>query len=292
MDIDRRGFMKIMFAGTALLACGAPAWAIADPPQRRVGQCVLLLGHAGVEDAFEKGTRAAYANAGYEGLHAVKLKCGLMADPGRVVELLEQSLGMRWIVVMDDASGAVFQELARSAGGRLISQGNHAYTEDVFPPLRNVWLAASPDQSPGGILASSLIERDGDFSIVESFLREPSTDSSPAGWSAPGFSSYRSADPDAIHLHCSGLSLSDGCGLLGMSASGGWTPISWRDGERETVTWQSDDWVESVGYAVTASAFGANTIRESCSSRAFVHRTGRPGRVLTAQRFASFVVDL
>ena len=187
------------------------------------------------------------ANAGYGGLHTVKLK-GLMADPGRVVELLKQSRGMRWIAVMDDASGAVFQELARSAGGRLISQGNHAYTEDVFPPLRNVWLAASPDQSAGGILASSLIERDGDFSIVESFLREPSTDSSPTGWSAPGFSSYRSADPNAIHLHCSGLSLSDGCGLLGMSASGGWTPISWRDGERESVTWQSGDWVESAGY--------------------------------------------
>lgn len=291
MDIDRRGFMKIMFAGTALLACGAPAWAMADPPRRRAEQCVLLLGHAGVEDAFEKGARAACANAEYGGLHTVKLK-GLLADPGRVVELLKQSRGMRWIVVMDDASGVVFQELARSAGGRLFSQDNHAYTEGVFPPLRNVWLAASPDQSAGGILASSLIERDGDFSIVERFLREPSTDSFQAGWSAPGFFSYRSGDPHAIHLHCSGLSLSDACGLIGMSASAGLTPISWRAVERETVTWQSDAWVESVGYAVAASAFGVSTIRESCSSRAFVHRTGRPGRVLTAQRFTSFVVDL
>lgn len=291
MYIDRRCFMKIVFAGTALLACGAPAWAMANPPRRRARQCVLLLGHAGVEDAFEKGVRAACANGEYGRMHAVKLK-GVMVDPGRVVELLKQSRGMRWIVVMDDASGAAFQELARSAGGRLISQGNHAYTEDGFPPLRHVWLAASPDQSAGGILASSLIERDGDFSIVESFLREPSTDSSPAGWSAPGFSSYRLADPNAIHLHCSGLSLSDGCRLLGMSASGGWTPMSWRDGERESVAWQSDDWVESVGYAVAASAFGASTIRESCSSRAFVHRAGRPGRVLAVQRFTSFVVDI
>lgn len=291
MDINRRGFMKIMFAGTTLLACGAPAWALADKPRRRAGQCVLLLGHAGVEDAFEKGARAAFANAKYGGMHTVKLK-GLVADPIRVAGLLKQSRGMRWIAVLDDASGAVFQELARSAGGRLISQGNHAYTEGVLPPLRNLWLAASPDQSAGGILASSLIERDGDFSIVETFLREPSIDKSPRGWSAPGFSSFRLADPNAIHLHCSGLSLSDACGLLGMSSSGGWTPISWRDGELETVTRQSDDWVESVGYAVAASAFGLSTIRESCSSRAFVHRAGRPRRVLTAQRFASFVVDL
>ena len=53
---------------------------------------------------------------------------------------------------------------------------------------------------------------------------------------------------------------------------------------------RSDDWIECVGQAVAASAFGLGAGRELTPDRAFVARTR--DRVLPPQRFATFVVDL
>lgn len=53
---------------------------------------------------------------------------------------------------------------------------------------------------------------------------------------------------------------------------------------------RSDDWVECVGQAVAASAFGFGAGREIGADRAFVLRARE--RRLSPQRFATFIVDL
>lgn len=292
INIDRRTFIQGLSAGGALLALGVPSWAFADSPDRRAKHCVLLLGDTRVDDAFAKGARAACAGAGREGLQTMKLKGGLLADPGKLAGLLERSRGARWLAVMDDANAAVFQELARSVGVRLLSVGSHASSEEGGCSLRHVWVAASPGESAGGLLASHFIGRQGSFSIAEYFLKKPSRGRALKSWSAPGFVSYRLFKPDAMHLHCSGLSLSGGCGLLGLEKPKRWVSIPPGAGEREAVAWQSGNWVESVGYAVTASALGVNSVQESCSSRAFVHRTHIGGWAQLTEGFVSFVMDV
>jgi hypothetical protein len=292
MAIHRRDFVKGMCAGTALLAWGFPTWAAAGRPVRRAGRCVLLLGTAGVDAAFERGAAAAFSQAGHEAWDAVRLQGGWLAEAGRLGGRLERSRWVRWVAVLDEASGAVFEELARSAGGRLLSRGSHAHADGGALPLRHAWLTASPDHGAAGILASRLLEGPSSFFVAESFLRGPSSSDASAAGSAPGFSSYRLSGGEPVHLHCSGLSLPEGCSMLGRSPSEGWTPLPSSGRRREPAAGGSGDWVEAVGYAVAASSLGGGAVSEACSSRAFVHRTGGGERVPEPRRFSSFVIDL
>jgi hypothetical protein len=291
MKIDRRTLMKGMLAGGTVLVLGVPPWTFADSPARRAGHCVLLLGDTGVDDAFTNGARAACADMTYEGLQTVGLKGGLLTDMDRMVKLLEKFRGTRWIAVMDDASAAIFLGLARTVGVLLLSMGTHAYSEDGPCQLRQAWVVASPAQSAGGLLASQFTKSQNSFSIIETFLQQPSRESALVSRSAPGFSSYRLAGSEVIHIHCSGLSLEAGCGLLGL-ATEGWSPIPPGVCDRDSVTRRSENWVESVGYAVTASALGVGSIQESCSRRAFVHRSRNGERIQPQERFVSFVMDV
>jgi hypothetical protein len=102
------------------------------------------------------------------------------------------------------------------------------------------------------------------------------------------------------------VSPSEGCKLLGWDASGGWTQFS-HFGEGEGVSqtarenWQPENWVESLGYAITASALGMDEEQEFGANRGFVHRgnqgnQGEQGNrgeaVFTEERFASFIIDV
>lgn len=292
MEIDRRSLMKGMLASGALLALGTPSWAFADSPARRPKQCVLLLGDTSADERFAGGARAACAGMTDEGLKTVEVKGGLLAGTDRVAKLLEESRGARWIAVMDDASSIIFLELAREAGVRLLSMGTHACSRDSSCPLRHVWATTSPAHGVGGLLAAQFIQREGSFSITETFLQDALEERALTSWSAPGFFSYRSGEADAMHMHCSGLSLSDGCGLIGSTTTEGWSPIPPQVCERDSVTWRSDNWVESLGYAVTATALGVDSVRESCSGRAFVHQSRNSERVQPMERFVSFVMDI
>ncbi len=292
MDIDRRSLMKGLLAGGALLALGTPSWTCAEGPTRNPKRCLLFLGDATVDDQFANGVRAACQEVESDELEIMKVYGGLLSDPGKLVSLFEQTSGARWIAVMDDASAAVFQELARTAGGRFLSVGAHASVNDQACSLRHTWLTASSAQGVGGCLASRLIAARESFSMTERFLNESSPTSKPTGWSAPGFSSYRRAGSDAMHLHCSGLSLLEGCAQLGLTGGEEWMPIPPPISASETVSRQSRQWVESVGYAVAASALGVNEGQEICSTRAFVSRTFNPNPLRPPQRFVSFVMDL
>ncbi|RPH81071.1 MAG: hypothetical protein EHM80_03490 [Nitrospiraceae bacterium] len=292
MEIDRRSLMKGVLASGALLALGTPPWTFAGSLARRPNYCVLLLGGTSADEVFESGARAACASMSNDGLRSVKLKGGLLGRTERVSTLLEQSRGARWIAVMDDASAVIFLELARTASVRLLSMGTHACSRDSSCPLRHSWATTSSDHSAGGLLASQFVQRGGSFSITESFLQDPMEERALTSWSAPGFSSYRSGEADAMHLHCSGLSLSDGCGLIGLTTTDGWITIPQQRGVHDSVRWQSENWVESVGYAVTASALGMGSFTESCSVRAFVHRSRDSERRQPTERFVSFVMDL
>lgn len=292
MKVDRRSLMKGLLAGGALLAMGVPPWTFAESPARRPGQCLLLLGGAGADEAFASGAGTASTRMAYDGLKIVKLKGGLLTDTDRAVMLLKQSQGARCIAVMDDAGAVIFLELARTAGVRLLSMGTHACSTDAACPLRHIWASTSPAYRVGGVLASQLLQRQGSFSITESFLQEPPEESAWTSWSAPGFSSYRFIEAEAIHMHCSGLSLPDGGRLLDLETTKGWIPIPQQTCRRDSVTWRSENWVESVGYAVTASALGLDSVRESCSERAFVHRSRHGEPIQPMERFVSFVMDI
>ncbi|MDL1890724.1 hypothetical protein FBQ96_14325, partial [Nitrospirales bacterium NOB] len=291
MNIDRRSLMKGLLAGGALLTLGVPPWTFADQATRKPRQCLLLLGDSEVDDAFAGGVRAACVGLEYDGLRIVKVTGGLLSDANKMDLLLERFKEARWIAVMDDASAAVFQELARAAGGRLLSVGSHVGSEDGACPLRHTWLVASPAQSVGGLLAAQLAGPRAGFSITERFLSEPANGGQLVGWSAAGFSSYRLAASESMHLHCSGFSWSEGCGLLGLAEGEGWRPIPSQVCEREKISWQPDDWAQAVGYAAAASALGMNSVQESCSSRAFVHRAHGGGQVSARRQFVSLVMD-
>ena len=292
MEVDRRSLMKGMLASGALLALGTPPWAFGESSPRRPSQCLLLLGGSGADDWFRSGAGAAATGMTYEDLQTVKLKGGLLTDTDRVVTLLKQSRGARLIAVMDDAGAVIFLELARTAGVRLLSMGTHACSTDAASPLRHAWGSTSPAHSAGGLLASQLLQRQGSFSITESFIEESPEQSVLTSWSAPGFSSYRFTAPDAAHMHCSGLSLPEGGRLLGLETTEGWVSIPQHACRRDSVTCQPENWVESVGYAVTASALGVDSVRESCSERAFVHQSRNGELIRPMERFVSFVMDI
>ncbi|BCT68010.1 hypothetical protein [Nitrosospira sp. NRS527] len=325
MDVNRRNLMKGALTGGTLLALGIPAGAFATPT-RRVERFGLLLGNTPVDAAFAAGFRsaaqysakgggvmAAGAGQGNGSPQVVKLKGGLLSDYEIAARLLEKSPGTRWVAVMDDGSAAVFTELVRNAGARLLLLGSHVSSghdlsmQGIFPDiprLRHVWAAASPAHSAGGILASQLIGYQGSFSITENFFSaehsaaQVQTDSATTDGFAPGFLSYRLDGPDAIHLHCSGLSPSNGCESLGWGSAGRWAPVSQQAPLRGTVMGsghpRSAGWVESVGYAVMAAALGMGALQESCSSRAFVHRSaaGNRGERIDVAKFTSFVIDI
>ncbi|WP_151898902.1 hypothetical protein [Nitrosospira lacus] len=328
MDVNRRNLMKGVLTGGTLLALGIPPGAFAGPPPGRAGRFGLLLGNTPMDAAFAAGIRTAYAahanraaGAG-PALRVVKLKGGLLNDYEMVGGLLEKSRDTRWIAVMDDGSAAVFTELARNAGARLILLGSHASSNDDttvrggspgIPGLRHVWAAASPSHSAGGILASQLIAlvRDkGSFSIVENFFSmqaQADSDRAAINGFVPGFMTYRLDEPDTaagtVELHCSGLSPANGCELLGWNRAGRWMPASQQISPHETAASvkkeerqpYSAGWVESVGYAVMAAALGTGALGESCSSRAFVHQSAGESREelpRVAERFTSFVIDI
>lgn len=292
MEVDRRSLMKGMLASGALLALGVPSWTFADQPARRPTHCMLVLSGTGADAAFARGTQAACAAMTYEGCRTVHLKGGLLPGIDEMVELLRHSRGVRMIAILDDAGAVMFLELARSAGVRMLSMGTHACSTDGSWPIRHDLASTSQDHSAGGLLASQLILGQGSFSIVESYLHDASEGLARTAWSAPGFCSYRSAEPESIHLHCSGLSLPDGCRLLALDTTEKWLPILAQAYDRDSTTPQSKNWVESVGYAVTASALGMDSVKETCSGRAFMHRATDRERVGPQERFMSFVMDL
>jgi hypothetical protein len=337
MDPNRRNLMKGMLTGGTLLALGIPPGTLASAPAGKAKRCGLLLENSPIHAEFAAGARAAYAtclSAAGAGVHdgefrVEKLKHGLLNDYEVVAALLEKNRGTRWVAVMSDGSAAVFMELARNAGARLILMGSHAWSgapglgapADI-PGLRHVWAAASPGQGAGNILASRLVAEQGSFSITENFFAtEHSSTLIEAGGptangSVPGFLTWRLEGMEAVHLHCSGLSPSTGCKLLGWDGIGGqsWTPVSGQDYRRatriktgESARQQdgqtgsplndqpsSGGWVESVGYAVMAAALGSGVLQEPCVSRAFVHRPENDVRAKPAgpaTRFTSFVIE-
>ena len=194
---------------------------------------------------------------------------------------------------MDDAGAVIFLELARTAGVRLLSMGTHACATDGPCRLRHNLAVTSAEYSTGGLLASQSIQVPNGFSIIETFLQEPQAEGGALmSWAAPGFSSYRFTGPDAVHVHCSGCNLQEGGRLLGLETTDGWISIPPQVGTRDSVTWRSENWVESVGYAVTAAALGVDSVQESCMSRAFVNQSNNGNMAQPTERFVSFVMDI
>ncbi len=329
MDNNRRNLMKGMLTGGTLLALGVPPGALASAPADKTKRCGLLLENSNTHAEFAAGARTALGNrlstAGFgrsgSELPMVKLSGGLLDDYEVVAGLLENSSDMRWVAVLDDGSAAVFTELARTAGARLLLLGSHVSSggstrHDIgngAPELRHVWTAASTELSAGSILASQLVTGRRSFSIKENFLSSPHsavraeqvyTPFTPV----PGFEIWRSGGPDATYLYCSGLSPSAGCELLGWVGKrrGSWASVSHKDValeaaagiERSNGNPEFSNWAESVGYAVMATALGTRAdtgvFHEPCSSRAFVHWPGdglHAGLTGPAQKFASFIIE-
>lgn len=292
MDVDRRSLMKGLFAGGALLAMGMPAWAFEAQSALTPKRYLLILGGTRADEAFADGACAAYTMLKYEEPQTIKLEDELFTGVDRIITLLDQCRETRMIAVMDDASAVIFLELARAAGVRLLSMGMHAFSFDSACPLRHTLATTSHAHGVGGVLASQLDDHQGGFSITEDFLHASMETAMLSGWSAPGFASYRLTESESVHLHSSGLSLMDGCKLIGRSSIEGWEPIPLQACARETVRRRSGGWVESVGFSVTASALGGGTVRESCATRAFVRRSPTGVQLNTQERFMSLVMDL
>jgi hypothetical protein len=187
MDVDRRSVVKGIAVGGALLACGAPRWALAGASGPDGRPCALLLGHADASPAFARGARAVLERAGCPELALGTSPGAPLGAAGALSERMARSRATRWIAVLDDAGAAIFQELVRSAEGRLLARGHHGLGSDGV--LRAAWVAASPDWCTAALLASCLRKPPANVSITESFLAaavpaEPSAD--PRGLLHPG----------------------------------------------------------------------------------------------------------
>jgi len=292
MEVDRRSLMKGVLAGGALLAFGVPSWAFAGSPVRTPQRCVLVFVGTRADEVFARGARAACARVDYAGLQTVMLKGGLLTGTDRMITLMDRFRGARWIVVMDDANAVIFLELIRTAGARLLSMGTHACSKEHSCQVRHAWTTISPSNSPGALLASQFIQRHGSCLVTENFLQAPVEVGALISWSAPGFSSYRLSDVEAMHLHCSGLSLSDACGVIGLTTIEGWTAIPPQVCAGDCLSWEPENWVDSLGYAMTEAALGGGSVQESCSGRAFVHQSRNEDRTQPTERFMSFVIDV
>lgn len=292
MEVDRRSLMKGMLASGALLALGLPSWAFASQSPRRPRQCTLIVTGTSADEAFARGAQSACASMAYEGSRTLHMKDGLLAGTDEMVDLLDHSRGTRIIAILDDASAVIFVELARAAGGRMLSLGSHAGSTDSACQIRHDLASTSHDYSPAGLLASQLILGPGSFSIIESYLQDASEGLALTAWSSPGFCSYRSAEPDSMHLHCSGLALADGCRLMAIDGAKTWAFIPPQVSDRGSTQAPTENWVESVGYAVTASALGKESVRESCSCRAFLRGAPDHEPIGPQERFMTFVMDL
>lgn len=224
------------------MALGAPRWAHTESSPPAARRCALLLCNGG-DAAFERGARVVAGRIGAAPLEIVQLESGLLTETTALIERIERGRDARWIALLDDASAAVFQELVRSAGGRLLSRGSHASSDDGVFRFRHVWMTASPMWSAGALLASQLVRGGSSYSIQESFL-------------------------DQTPVVCPGRDSGD---FLG----------------------RSDDWVECLGQAVTASAFGLGAGRDLPPDLAVVHASHRgESRRPAVRRFTSFVADL
>lgn len=292
MEIDRRSLMKGMLASGALLTLGLPSWVFANQSQQRPRQCTLILSGTSSDEAFARGGQSACASMAYEGFRTLQLKRGLLTGTDEMVNLLDHFRGTRIVAILDDASAVVFVEFVRLAGGRLLLMGSHACSTDRACHIRHDLASTAHDCGPGGLLASQLMLGPGSFSIMESYLHDASQGRALTTWSSPGFCSYRSAEPDSMHLHCSGLSLVDGCQLVAVDSVKTWAFIPPQVNDRGSMPAPTENWVESVGYAVTASALGKDSVKESCSCRAFVRRATDHEHIGPQERFMSFVMDL
>ncbi|MDF0678929.1 MAG: hypothetical protein P0107_07845, partial [Nitrosomonas sp.] len=274
--------------------------------------CRLLLGNATGAESFAKGVQSACLNHGsrhHGALPVFRFESELSTGFLHLVDLLMQSRNTRWIAVMDHADAAIFTELIRNSAAHLLASGSHAFAagDHAALPLRHVWAAASPAYSTGGLLASMLAREQYSFSIVERFLTQSAGESIENGApSLPEFLPYHRADQPATRLYCAGVPLPEAGRLLGWETSKNQeslfsrtiaSTVSRNETEGSTTVEypQSSDWVEATGYAIAAAALGMRINRESCSERAFVHRSGQDHpdhKGLSGVNFASFVIDV
>lgn len=305
MDETRRNLIKGMFTSGTLLALGIPgipsAASINQPNMGKIQHCQLLLpGYTPINEAFISGANAAwgtYTNSQQGMLPIVKLRNELLTNPFKVAELLQQSHPVRWIAMMDNASAAIFNELIRNIGGHLLSLGLHTFSSDDTPlPLRHVWTTTSSLNGAGGLLASGLMQNQHNFSIVENFLGKSTSDGAITVSSISGFTSYRLTKQQTTHLHCAGVSPVEACKLLDWEEAENWDPpYKAASDTAATAQPQFENWVEATGHALVATALGRGTPHESCTRRAFVHKSGQHDQNtqrLSGTHFVSFLLDV
>jgi hypothetical protein len=159
-----------MAASGALLWFGTPSWALPGEAGPGPGRFALLLAHGDADALFARGARTVLTRAGCRELEVVESKGGPLAGAGSLAARMERSRGTRWIAALDDAGAAVFQELVRGVGGRLLSRGNHVASPHDAVPLRHLWVAASPPWGGRALLESRLAAMGPRFTIAESYL--------------------------------------------------------------------------------------------------------------------------
>jgi len=309
MDETRRSFIKGMLTGGTLLAFGIPtvtqAVSLSQTLSGDTRNCRLLLGNTAIDEAFAKGAQAArtrFSSFNQEdALPAFQFADELLTNPLRIIDLLTQSQNMRWVAIMDYANAAIFTELVRNSERHLLALGSHMFasSDNTSLPQRHVWTTASPAYSAGGLLASLLTQSQHDFSIVENFLEQTVADKTVSESSLVGFSSFRLAEQPATHLYCAGVSPLEASQRIGWKTSENWQSTLSRGDKTANASAiehpKFENWIENTGYAIVATALGMGMPQESCSNRAFVHRSNQHNsnhQGLSGQQFVSFVIDV
>jgi hypothetical protein len=197
MNIDRRTFVKTALAGAALGAADAYGWLLGSQTDGTSGtvsaarRAVVLLQSGTAQDQpFSTGVEVSMRRAARALPQVVRLPRAAFWDLRELRPVLDQAEGKAMLGMMDDAAFAIFSELARDRGARLVSFGQHSWGGDSRYGSCHSILSAPRASGIGTAIAAALRSDDGGFMLTESSLG--SHDSGPR--SSASLSATRATD--------------------------------------------------------------------------------------------------
>jgi hypothetical protein len=291
MEINRRSLLKGLLVGGAFLALGEVPWTMAQSAAKPRGPVFLVLGGTQRDAAFAAGAQTATRMAGKRAVPVYRIADRFGPDPDLMSNLFYPRRPARMIGIMDDGMYAVIHELARTADARLVCLGRHACGGNAAFTHRHAMLSASPRQSVGAAVVSQLTLIDQNFLVSEVLLDDRSALSVAGNAVLPGFTSYQVEGNRPVRLHLSGLSVAEGCDVLGLS-SAGVTRCATSVVDQPKRIAPNADWDELLGQAMMQVGIGAEPSRMTGATQVFLHRGSAVERRFPAEAFVTFIMDV
>ncbi|KXK30825.1 MAG: hypothetical protein UZ01_01184 [Candidatus Brocadia sinica] len=291
MEIDRRSLLKTILVGGAFLAAGVPLRTTGESTAKPRGPVLLVIGGSRRDAAFATGAQAVARMAGKKTVPVYKLDGRFGPDSDLISALFYPRRQTRIIGIMDDGMYTIFHELVRAADVCLVCLGRHGYGGNMAFTHRHTMLSALSGQSIAAAVASQLSLIDQNFLVSETVLDNRSATNVAGNSTLPGFTSYRVTGDRPVRLHLSGLSLSEACGVFGLSLARVTHCATSVVYHPQRIA-PSANWYELLGQTVMQAGIGVQPSQLTSGSQVFLHRGSAVGRMSPAETFVTFVMDV